>query len=252
MSARNIFGSQMRRLREQAGFTRNQLAELTPYKAASIKSFEQGHRTPTVALAVALEKIFDTKGLFVAMQEEAEQETTPFGDLKYHEQRAKAIRIWDMRVMPGLLQTEEYAVAVLGDDEDVATRLERQGIFTREEPPDVRVIIAEGVLYLEIGGLAVLRRQLEWLIRPDAPWTIQIMPDMAGAHNGVPGPLTLLEFDDEEPVAFLDTMDAGTVVDDQIRVAEKFKTWEKMTGEALSPDLSREMIRAVIADLPED
>lgn len=252
MSARNIFGSQMRRLREQAGFTRNQLAELTPYKAASIKSFEQGHRTPTVALAVALEKAFDTKGLFTAVQEEAEQETTPFGDLKYHEQRAAAIRIWDMRAVPGLLQTEEYAAAILRNREDVATRLERQGIFTREEPPDVRVIISEGVLYLEIGGPAVLKRQLEWLIRPDAPWIVQIMPDMAGAHGGVSGPLTLLEFDDEDPVAFLDTPEAGIVVDDQIRVAARFKKWERMTGEALSPDLSHEMIRAVIADLPED
>lgn len=252
MSARNMFVSQMRRLREQAGFTRNQLAVMTPYKAESIKSFEQGHRTPTVALAAALDKVFDTKDLFRAMQEEAEQETTPFGELKYHEQRAAAIRIWDMRAVPGLLQTEEYAIAVLGNDEDVATRLERQGIFAREEPPDIRVIIAEGVLYVEVGGLAVLRRQLEWLIRPDAPWTIQIMPDMAGAHSGIGGPLTLLEFDDEDPVAFLDTPDAGTVVDDQNRVAGKFKMWEEMTGEALSPDLSHEMIRAVIADLPED
>lgn len=162
-----MFASQMRRLREHSGLTKNQLAEMTPYK-------------------------------------------------------------------------------------DVVTRLERQGIFTREEPPDVRVIISEGVLFVEVGGLAVLRRQLEWLIRPDAPWTVQIMPDSAGAHSGIGGPLTLLEFEDEDPVAFLDTMDAGTVVDDQIRVAGKFKTWERMTGEALSPDLSREMIAAVIADLPED
>lgn len=252
MSARLLFGSQMRRLRETAGLTRVQLAERTAYKSASIRSFETGHRTPTPALAAALERIFDAKGLLAAIQVEAEQETTPFGELRENEQRATAIRIWDPRVVPGLLQHEDYALAILGTDELVDERMDRQGIFTRDEPPQIWVIICESVLRKQIGGPRVLRRQLEYLIREDAPWTLQVMPESVGLHDGLSGPLILLEFADESPIAFVDGRTGGTVVDDPARVAEQWKDWERMVGDALSPAASREMIAGAIAALSED
>lgn len=252
MSARSVFGTEMRRLRMEAGMTRAQLAEQTPYKAETIKSFESGHRTPTLAIAVALDRVFDTKGLFTAMQREIEQETTPFGELREIEPRATVIRIWDLRVIPGLLQTEEYATAILKDPEAVGRRMQRQEIFTREEPPRMSVIICERVLYQEIGGLGVLRRQLEHLIRPDAPWTLQVMPQMTGWHIGLEGPLMLLEFEAEDPVGFVDGTIDGSVVDAPSRLADLRARWDGLTAEAMSPDMSREMIEAIIAELPED
>lgn len=252
MGARSVFGTEMRRLRTESGMTRAQLAGQTPYKGESIKSFESGHRTPTLAIAVALDRVFDTKGLFAAMQREAEQEKTPFGELRENEQRATVIRIWDLRVIPGLLQTEEYASAILSDPEAVGRRMQRQEIFTREEPPRMSVIICERVLYQEIGGLGVLRRQLEQLIRPDAPWTLQVMPQTAGWHIGLEGPITLLEFADEDPAAFVDGALGGSVADDPRSVAEVRSRWDRLTAEAMSPDMSREMIEAVIAELPEE
>lgn len=246
------FGAELQRLREASGLTRRQLSEHVPYKAESIKSFETGHRTPTVALAAQCDKFFGTQGMFAALQEQAERDTTPFGELRENEQRATVIRIWDLRMVPGLFQTEEYATAILKEPERVGRRMERQGIFTRDHPPRLWVIISESILYQEIGGPVVLRRQLEHLIREDAPWTLQVMPQSVGWHDGMDGPLTLLEFADESPIGFVDGARGGSVVDDEDGVAELQLRWEYLTANALSPDLSREMIEAVIAELPED
>lgn len=251
MSARSVFGAEMRRLREEAGMTREQLAVKTGYKAASIKAFEYGNRTPTPAIATDLDRIFDTKGMFAAIQREAEQETTAFGELRDYEQRATVIRIWDLRVIPGLLQTEEYARVILKDSELIDERIERQGIFAREDPPRVSVIINEGVLYQEIGGPGVLRRQLEYLIRPDAPWTLQIMPQMFGWNIGLEGPFMLLELEDEDAVGFVDGTLDGSVVDGKEKVAGLRSRWDRLTAAAMSPDASREMIEEIIAELPE-
>lgn len=90
------------------------------------------------------------------------------------------------------------------------------------------------------------------MIQPDAPWILQVMPYNAGSVSGTDGPLILLEFEgDEPPIAFLDSRGRGTVDDDAARVAEYWKQWERLTADALSPDRSREMIEAVIAELPE-
>lgn len=254
MGMKAYFASEMRRVREEVGMTNKELAEIIgTYKEASLRVFENGHRTPTVGLAVGLDKAYGTHGMFVALQEQAEQDSSSFGDLKENEQRASAIRMWEPLMVPGLLQTPRYASAMLADPEDVDERIERQQIFSRENPPHVHVIIGEGALYAEVGGSAVLREQLEHLIRPDASWTLQVMPDRAGKHSGLDGPLMLLEFpEDEAPIAFLDSRNGGTVVDDSAQVSGHWRVWERMTAEAMSPDLSRDMIWAVIQELPED
>lgn len=251
MGFKEHFGREMKRLREAVGLTRRQLGEQVGYNHETIKSFETGHRTPTMQLAERLDEIFGTSGMFTELQKEAKQDGTPFGELKENEQRAISIREWEPGVIPGLLQTPRYAAALLNDPEDIAERMERQQIFEREKPPHVHVIIGEGVLYNEIGGPAVLREQLEHLIRPSAPWILQVMPDSAGSATGVDGPLILLEFDDEPPIAFLDSRGKGTVVDDAAQVQVYWKQWERLVSEAMSPTLSSEMIEAVIRELPE-
>lgn len=251
MGMKAFFASEMRRVREEKNMSIKELAEITRYKEASLRVFENAHRTPTVALAVGLDKAFGTPGTFVAMQSEAEQDSSSFGELKESEQRATAIRIWDMRI-PGLLQVKRYASAMLANLEDVEERIERQGIFNREDPPHVHIIIGEDALYAEVGGTSVLREQLEHLIRPDAPWILQVMPDMAGAHTGMDGPLTLLEFEGDEPaIAYLDSRHGGTVADDADQVSGYWRDWERLTAEAMPPSLSHDMIWAVIQDLPE-
>lgn len=252
MGFKTHFGQELRRLREADNLTRKELGAKVGYQWETIRSVENGLRSPSAKLAVALDEVFSTRDMFTQLQKEAEQESTPFGELRENEQRATAIHIWDPRVVPGLLQNEEYATAILGKPELIDERIERQGLFARDEPPHVWVIICESVLYQEIGGPGVLCRQLEWLIRPDAPWTLQVLPQSVGVHDGLAGPLTLLEFDGEESVAFLDAYTGGTIADERETVARLWRVWQRLTADALSPEISREMIRAVIAELPED
>lgn len=253
MGFREHFSSEVRRLRDEHEMTTRDLAAQVGYSYDALKSFLTGHRTPTAKLATALDRVFNSPGMFATLQEEAEADTTPFGELRESEQRATVIRIWHTPVIPGLLQTEAYASALLSTPKDIAERMERQQIFTRDSPPHVHVIISEGSLYNEIGGPAVLREQLEHLIRPDAPWILQVLPDIAGSATAADGPLFLFEFDgDEPPIAYLESRSGGTVVDDKAKVSEYWRQWDCLTAEALPPGLSREMIAAVIRDLSEE
>ena len=253
MGFREHFSSEVRRLRDEHEMTTRELAAQVGYSYDALKSFLTGHRTPTATLATALDRVFNSPGMFATLRERAEADTTPFGELRESEQRATVIRIWSTPVVPGLLQTELYASALLSDPADVRERMERQQIFTRDNPPHVHVIICEGALYNEIGGSAVLCAQLEHLIRPDAPWTLQVMPDSIGSATAADGPFFLFEFDGEEPpIAYLDSRGGGTVADDQAKVSEYWRQWDRLASEALSPTLSREMIAAVIRDLSEE
>lgn len=235
MGFREHFTNEVRRLRDKHDMTTREVADKVGYSYDALKSFLIGYRTPTAKLAVKLDELFDTDGMFAALQAEARQDASSFGELRESEQRATAIRIWDMRI-PGLLQTPAHASALLRKPELVEERIERQGIFAREESPSVHVVISEGALYQEFGGPAVLREQLLHLIREDAPWTLQVMPDQWASPTGVDGPLTLLEFEGDEPsIAFVDARNGGTVVDESKQVAEYWRQWDRLTSESASP-----------------
>ena len=191
--------------------------------------------------------------MFATLRQRAEADTTPFGELRESEQRAIAIRTWDTPVIPGLLQIEPYAAALLGNTDLIAERMERQQIFSRDDPPHVHAIISESALHIQVGGPSILRAQLEYLIRPDAPWTLQVMPNKANWATAADGPLKLFEFAGNEPsVAFLSSRNGGTIADDPDMVGKYWRQWDRLTSEALSPTLSREMIERVIRDLSEE
>jgi hypothetical protein len=114
------------------------------------------------------------------------------------QQEARTLHTWQPLVVPGLLQTEEYArVVIRGEpgitDEQVeravAARMERQEIFARAAPPLFRAVLDEGVLYRPIGGKEVMRRQLERLVEAvESPRIgIQVVPMALGMTTGILG-----------------------------------------------------------------
>lgn len=104
MGFREHFSSEVRRLRDEHEMTTRELAAHVGYSYDALKSFLTGHRTPTAKLATGLDRVFNSPGMFATLREEAEADTTPFGELRESEQRAIAIRIWDTPGIPGLLQ----------------------------------------------------------------------------------------------------------------------------------------------------
>jgi transcriptional regulator with XRE-family HTH domain len=133
-----------------------------------------------------------------------------------YESAARSIYQFQLQVVPGLMQTEPYARALLASvladevvadqlDPAVAVRVERQRRLLDEDPPELNLIIDESVLRRPIGGVGVMRHQLEHLMAmADRPWlSVAVVPLTAGAHMGLNGSFSLMEL---EPEAGIDTV----------------------------------------------
>lgn len=130
----------------------------------------------------------------------------PYDEYVALEAEAVAISEWEAQVVPGLLQTDEYARAVIEAGADVADpllaqrrlalRMARQSVLTRQPPPALHIVLDEAVLHREVGGREVLRRQLARLAeasrRPSVE--LRILPFSAGAHAGQIESFMVLEF----------------------------------------------------------
>jgi transcriptional regulator with XRE-family HTH domain len=175
------------------------------------------------------------------------------------ETEAATIRTYEPELVPGLLQTADYARAVIragrpGDtsgeiDRRVEVRLERQEVLTRSDPPPpkVSVVLNEGVLARRVGGPEVMRAQMEHLVkeRDRANITVQILPFSAGEHPAMVGPFTML--------TFLDPADPGVVNVENVRGALALENpedtrsydevWNAIQAKAASPSDSRAIMR---------
>lgn len=181
------------------------------------------------------------------------------GNLIGLEAEAATIRTYEPELIPGLLQTADYARAVIragypGDtldqvDRRVEVRLERQEVLTRADPPPpkISVVLNEGVLARRVGSPEVMRAQLEHLMRERdrANVVIQVLPFSTGEHPAMVGPFTML--------TFLDPADPGVVnvenvlgalameQPEEIRAFEE--VWSALQARAVSPDDSRAVIK---------
>ncbi|MEV4658890.1 helix-turn-helix transcriptional regulator [Micromonospora sp. NPDC049301] len=161
------------------------------------------------------------------------------------EREAVALRSYQSVVLPGLLQTEAYARAVLagsdviarGDVErHLASRLARQGILSRDDPPLFTAVVDEAVLRRPVGGRATMREQLQaLLVACEAPHVrMHIVPSSVGAYAGLNGPFVIAVGPEHRTAGYLDNQLQGQVVTDAEDVAAILTAWENVRGEALS------------------
>lgn len=172
------------------------------------------------------------------------------------EQDATGIRWYEPLLVPGLLQTEGYARAVLGTggllppsevDLIVASRLERQAVLGRDAPPQLVTVIDEVVLRRLVGDRAVMSGQLTHLAAV-AEWEhvqVRVIPAESPWHTGLAGPFVLGRLPDGTELAYLDNQLRGQVVTDPVDIASLGRRWESVTGEALPQRRSIELIREV-------
>ncbi len=171
---------------------------------------------------------------------------------------AEAVRIseWEAQVVPGLLQTDEYALAVIetgADIDDTATiqrrlavRMARQEVLRRDPPPNLRIVIDQGVLLREIGGREVQRRQLAKLHESsNAPGVeLLVLPFQAGAHAGLIESFLIMEFPDDtrNPVVHIEGLTGGLfrVKPEEIDVYQD--AFDDLAERTLSPEESRTAI----------
>lgn len=156
--------------------------------------------------------------------------------------------------MPGLLQTEGYARAVLSTrvgatedeiDETVAARLARQKILERHEPPELWAILDEGVLRRPVGGPAVMHSQLTHLVAMArrSHVVIQVIPLAAGPHEGMRGgAFVIADFVDAATSAYQDTAVSGQIIEDASEADALAHTWDTLRLEALPRAASLSLI----------
>jgi transcriptional regulator with XRE-family HTH domain len=203
-SPSKVFGAMLAYYRMSAGLTPEQLGTKVFLSGSQIRKVEAGTRTPSEDLAKACENLPELgcngalTALYEVLAEHLKNRAYPgwFAGWPEKEAHARRLRSFELVVIPGLLQTEEYARAVLstqiGASEEeisdaVAGRIARQRILDRDNPPELWSIIDEGVLRRPVGSPQVMRDQLKHLAEMGrrSRILVQVIPLEAGAHQGL-------------------------------------------------------------------
>ena len=234
------FGRQVRRARRAAGWTLTEFGQRIGYDPGQISRIENGKRPPTELFAQMCDRAFpDRDGWFSEFYAESRTwiATPPwFRSWVEHEERAATLRIWQLGVLSGLLQTEDYARAILAvepgvtDDEISArltARLARQAILTRDDPPAAWFLVDEAALRRCVGPPDVMAVQLAHLAGvarlPNV--TIQLVPNIA--HAGLLGGFAIAE-----RAAYVETAVAGQVFEDTEIIAGLLTRFDTLRNEA--------------------
>jgi hypothetical protein len=267
----SLFVDEMRAMRAERGWSRAELAAQAQYSESLIAMVETYQRAPTQALAKALDRAFRTAGftedvpgtpgtpgtfgrLWLKLRNISFPE--PFRAYMEHEEKASTLRSCEHSLVPGLLQTGDYARAVLATragateaeiESDVAVRMARQQILLRGEPPWLWVLIDEGVLYRPVGSAPIMLAQLTHLGEM-SQWPhviIQVVPYTAGGHSGLNGAFIIADFAVEPSIVYLADAAGSRVAEDAATVSRVALRFEALRSEALPKPASRDLIAKV-------
>jgi transcriptional regulator with XRE-family HTH domain len=235
------FGRQVRKERLAAGWTLAEFGQRIGYDAAHLSRIESGKRPATGLLAELCDQAFPHRaGWFSEFYDESRTwiATPPwFRNYVSHEERSGSLRNWFPSLFDGLLQTEDYARAILAvspgvTDDEVSARLtarmKRQAILTRDDPPAAWFLADEGAFSRCVGSPKVMAAQMAHLLAvarlPNV--TIQVVP--AIAHAGLLGGFSLTEH-----AAYVETAVAGQVFEDAEIITGLITRFDTLRNEAL-------------------
>ncbi|AKZ55500.1 hypothetical protein SAM23877_2451 [Streptomyces ambofaciens ATCC 23877] len=254
----DYYGWELRRQREAHGLNQAQLGEIIFCTGSLVGQIETTRKVPTRDFSERVDAALGTDGLFSRLIGLVLRSQLPTWFQPYAEMEAKAtyISTYQAQLVYGLVQTEEYARAVLdvehrgNVDEMVAARMERQRILLRHRPPALWVVLDEAALLREIGGRDVMRRQLARLLDfTTAPWVqIQVLPLTSGQHTGMMGTFTLLRFDADLDLFYKDGYDQGYMTASPEVIKERSFGYARLQASALSPEDSVRLITRVMEE----
>jgi transcriptional regulator with XRE-family HTH domain len=273
---RLVLGGHLRRLREERGITLEQAAEAIRGSHSKISRMEHGR------VGFKERDIGDLLTLYgvtggeerEALLNLAREASTPgwwqaYSDILPHwvepyfglEAAASFIRSYQVQFVPGLLQTEGYARAVIqlgtaAGEEEIArrgeVRVSRQEILSKPNPPRVWAVVDEGALRRPIGGLEVVREQIRHLIdMADHPAvTLQILPFQVGAHPAMGGPFTILRFaePDLRDVVYIEQLTSALYLDKPAEVDSYLEVMEQLCLQAEPASSTPRLLEKILAD----
>ncbi|WP_408991123.1 Scr1 family TA system antitoxin-like transcriptional regulator [Streptomyces sp. 1268] len=256
-----LFGSRLRKLRVAAGLTQAEVGALAHVVSSRIAQLERATGAkPTLELTRVLDKELVADDLLIDLWPYVYREAFPDWSQAFiaYSARAAVIRQYASHVVPGLLQTPEYARALLSVghtlrdaehlEERLAARLDRQVRLTGPDRPELWIILDEAVLRRPVGGAAVMRGQLEKLLRmaEEPNVTIQVLPFDQGAHGSLGGSLTVLVMPDGTEIAYTEGAHYGQLTEEPDEVERFALTYDQLRAMALPPLMSLAMIRSVL------
>ncbi|EGX58573.1 hypothetical protein SZN_17087 [Streptomyces zinciresistens K42] len=256
-----LFGARVRRLRFAAGLTQAELSGKVHVVGTRITQIERASGAkPTLDLARALDVALGADDLLVELWPYVYREAFPDWSRRFMEcaERAVAVREYAAHVVPGLLQTEQYARAVLSVgltlsseeqlEERLTVRMARQERLGSPDRPDLWVVLDEAVLRRPIGGCDVMRAQLELLlcVAAEHDITVQVLPFDQGEHDVMGGSLTVLTLPDGSEVAYTEGAHYGQLIEEPAEVSRFTVTYDRLRANALPPLMSLDMIRSAM------
>jgi transcriptional regulator with XRE-family HTH domain len=252
---------EIRLARTSRGLSQDDFGKMISYSASHVSSVETGQRPPTEPYMLAIDAAFETGGSFERMLEKlAKLDATPVWLREWIEieREATCLRWYEPAFVPGLLQTEGYARATLLSgglltaeevEQRVQSRMDRQAILRRSNPPQLVVVIDEAVLRRTVDGeRAMMREQVEALAASiELPQvSIHVVPSDVGIYPGLAGSFILASLPDGGAAAHLDNQVHAQIVDRAEDIATLSKTWESIRGEALPRRQTLDLIKEAV------
>ncbi|MER7051276.1 MULTISPECIES: helix-turn-helix transcriptional regulator [unclassified Streptomyces] len=262
-AAWEFFGIELKRRREDAGITQVELGTRVFVSGGYIGQFEQAIRKPQLDVAQRIDGVLQTDGIFERLCRKL------IDDPRYADYFARVVELERLAtrvcefaptVVPGLLQTKQYArtVTIAANpfksdayvEEIVTARLERSLILDDATRPEYWVALHENVLRIPVGGQQVMAAQLEHIARlmRERMAVVTVLPYKAGAHAAMGGMLKLMDFEDAPPVAYTETEYSGTLIDSPAVVTHAQRTYDLLRVAALSPEASLALVESAAED----
>lgn len=271
---RRILASELKRLRTAKGVTQHVAAAAVEIEQSALSRYEQAKSSMTVHLAESLLHYYDVpqpqldalvdlvrgsrkRGWLADVKGRFWE---PLEDLVALERDASSIQEMAIQIIPGLLQTENYARSILRAgvvgaevENHVQSRMSRKEILHGDEPVDYWVIVREAALRCAVGGKAVMREQLAQLrtLAAQSNITLQVIPDSSGEHMAMTTPFSILRFDvaPDYGVVYIDYHTGSLYRDEPSEVSQYDRAYRHLIKTALSEKASITMIEATMEDL---
>ena len=261
--AESHFGAELKAHRAQRGWTQVQLGEKIGFSGSFVSDVERNDRAASLDFAQRCDEAFALPGTFERAHEVAKRAAYPawFYPVIPFEETAERIHEWEIGAVPGLLQTERYARAVIRarrprDDDatierTVTARMERQEILARERRPLLWCVLHEGVVRHVVGDQEIMGEQLDKLIKAaDAPGIVlQVLPFTANDHAGVEGPIVVYERPSAPAVAYTECHGGGRIIEASEEVGDVMTVVGMLRASALPPRDSAALLRQIRREL---
>jgi transcriptional regulator with XRE-family HTH domain len=267
---RLVLGSQLHQLRESRGITAEQAAEAIRGSHSKISRMEHGRvgfKERDVGDLLTLYGVTDSEER-AALLNLAREANTPgwwhaYSDILPSwlepyvglEAAASVIRSYEVQLVPGLLQTERYARALIRQGSATSEgelRASRQEILRRPDAPQVWAVVDEGALRRPVGSRDVTREQLQYLIEvaEHPAVTLQILPFQAGAHSAMGGPFTILRFaePDLHDVVYIEQLTSALYLDKPVEVDSYLEVMEQLCLQAEAAANTTKVLSQILAD----